>query len=613
MEFKELEITNFLSHAHTFMAMPEKVHLISGPNGSGKSAIANAIEMVMTGRCRGVRFKKDLKEQVGQDGKAFTIRLASPVNEWIRTTVGPAGFRFPWPDDLLTVLTNHRLLASMGADGRQNLFRQVLGAPAELTIAAVLKKVKAKRVDAAGFDAVLQMPAGQIDAAESAAVQRRREIKRGLAELELTAQTHTGTAEIDGNAYDLTTKDLVKIDEQLAKLKASLRRDMQSRCDDDPDALAAQIADGDAQIEASEAEWQEVSAELARVTEPIAKLQQATTASLTARDLQSKVTALRGQLSRLIEMLEARKVNKQGEESGGKCVLSTPEHEIACGMSGDVIRTVCRDLEGQIKAALKKANAAKAAGEKAAAELTAAKAEADRLRLRGQELRGQITKLKENRPNIEQAILKARQWATARARVETTETRIATGDALRNAVSVYQQSLRLAEGAAARTAQLKADLAAWDALAHLLGKGGPVREHLASAVGAAAIDAELQERWACQVKAEADGAVTWNGRAIELISESEQWRASMLVADLLARTSGAGFIVLDQLDILAGEVRKPIVAWLNRHKANGYETIILLAASDQRPAHAATPDWLVKWWIEDGRVERIEEVREAVA
>jgi len=147
---------------------------------------------------------------------------------------------------------------------------------------------------------------------------------------------------------------------------------------------------------------------------------------------------------------------------------------------------------------------------------------------------------------------------------------------------------------------VQAEIDSWDRLAHLLGPDGPVRAKLAECGGS--IDADLSAAWGCAVEARADGEILYNGRPIELVSYSEQWRASMLVADMLARTAGTGFIVLDQLDSLDQTTRQPLVAWASRYESNGYQTILLLKAE----AHSApvnAPAWLKVRQIGNGKGE----------
>ena len=113
MQFRRLKLEKFLAHADLDMDLSTApVHMILGRNGTGKTSIGNAIEFLMTGRARGVQFKKDAQEMLGANGLRFKITLATDAQEFTRTAASSA-LSFPWSDELLGVVTAPMRLATM--------------------------------------------------------------------------------------------------------------------------------------------------------------------------------------------------------------------------------------------------------------------------------------------------------------------------------------------------------------------------------------------------------------------------------------------------------------------------------------------------------------------
>ena len=52
------------------------------------------------------------------------------------------------------------------------------------------------------------------------------------------------------------------------------------------------------------------------------------------------------------------------------------------------------------------------------------------------------------------------------------------------------------------------------------------------------------------------------GRAYQLRSESEKWRADAMLAEAISFVSGLGFIALDGFDVLDGAGRSQLIGWL---------------------------------------------------
>lgn len=120
--------------------------------------------------------------------------------------------------------------------------------------------------------------------------------------------------------------------------------------------------------------------------------------------------------------------------------------------------------------------------------------------------------------------------------------------------------------------------------------------------------------WSCQytgwplVQVDSDCAVTVGGHPYGLASESERWRADVLVAEALAHATGLRCFMYDRLDVLSPQNRNPLVAWLDAI-ARDYDSIVVLGTFKQPPNDTALPDSVTAYWIEDGALS--EESRKA--
>lgn len=105
---------------------------------------------------------------------------------------------------------------------------------------------------------------------------------------------------------------------------------------------------------------------------------------------------------------------------------------------------------------------------------------------------------------------------------------------------------------------------------------------------------------------EVDGAatLTYGGRPWPALSESEQWRAELIVTAAFARMEGAQLILVDRLDVLHPQARGGVLALL-RHLA--IPAVVCMTAKDPSAVPALGRHGLGRtYWIDDGTVEPIE-------
>lgn len=124
-------------------------------------------------------------------------------------------------------------------------------------------------------------------------------------------------------------------------------------------------------------------------------------------------------------------------------------------------------------------------------------------------------------------------------------------------------------------------------------------EKLAELTGFLAMDAEPLR----VVVAEKSGecTVVWGERPYAQLSESEQWRADLVIHAALARLSGVPLIVIDRLDLLLPPLRPGVVKLIGHL---GVSAVITMAAqgTDKLPKRGP---WGSVFWVEHGNLEEV--------
>lgn len=93
-----------------------------------------------------------------------------------------------------------------------------------------------------------------------------------------------------------------------------------------------------------------------------------------------------------------------------------------------------------------------------------------------------------------------------------------------------------------------------------------------------------------------------------LLSESEQWRVDAMIAESISHVSGMKLMVLDRFDVLDVKNRSDLIFWLDGLAQEGaIDTCVILGTLKESPKKL--PESFQSYWIENGRVVDIEEVK----
>ncbi|WP_070988441.1 hypothetical protein [Halofilum ochraceum] len=103
------------------------------------------------------------------------------------------------------------------------------------------------------------------------------------------------------------------------------------------------------------------------------------------------------------------------------------------------------------------------------------------------------------------------------------------------------------------------------------------------------------------VQIDTDCALTIGGHPYPLASESERWRADILMAEALAYATGLRCFMYDRVDVLSPQNRTPLIRWLDAIAAD-YDSIIVLGTFRQAPDNNALPASVTAYWIDGGDI-----------
>jgi len=100
-----------------------------------------------------------------------------------------------------------------------------------------------------------------------------------------------------------------------------------------------------------------------------------------------------------------------------------------------------------------------------------------------------------------------------------------------------------------------------------------------------------------------DMSITCAGRLYQLQSESYQWRADAMIAQVVAEISGLKLLMLDRVDVLDLRGRGELFAWLDMlTEVGALDCSIIFATLKELPAPGVLPESFASYWVADGTI-----------
>ena len=576
MKITQIDIKNFQGLHYAALEVSEPVLLVSGDNGAGKSSLLDAIAMAITGQPRRVTLKRDVKQLITDGAKKGSTIL--------HTSEGQLGTELPATKTAAHLTANSFMpfalessaFAAIDEKTRRKLLFELTGASAKPQVIA--DKMKSRGVSPEMIEKVKPLLLSGFTAAAEHAKNLISE-SRG-AWKQVTGETY-GSAKAE--TWESEESGIVISPEQLAKAKTDL-----AQCDSDLSASLEEL--GARKNEAAQAQQQAAK---------IASLQES--ASMLDRR-QTKLDRDKADLASWQKQVE------QAKEAGGTRKEGLI-HDMACVL--DESLAVYPDLNDKVAPLLEAYTDQYGAigGSEGDPEL------AKRL----PEFLGYVSKLTSTVANSERYLkdsqdaitelesLKTAPAPTAQA-IENAEIAINEmrqhRDKAKAAVTAMEDAAKAVldrKSVTATAKDLHDQIVAWSEVYDALSPTGIPAEILQSALSPVNdLIRELSQMagWK-DARITGDIEITYGERPYKLCSESEKWRADVLLSVAVASLSEIKFVTIDRFDVLESKSRSQALKLLRTCTRDGIIDQAVIAGTMKEPV-AKLPSGIQQVWVADG-------------
>ncbi|MCG9081127.1 AAA family ATPase [Laribacter hongkongensis] len=606
MKLTRIEVQNFQGLRSARLALTTPVTLIAGRNGAGKSSLLEAVRMAMSGDPVRVARKKDCVQLVTDGHKAGMVRVEFADGRFATVAlpdgkVNRHGQIVEDPDKAraaLPYVLDAPLFAQAGQDARRELLFALTGCSASAE--EVQQHLISRGADPARVMAVLPLLRCDFDSAEKAARTRATEAKGawravtgetyGEKKAELWAPSSVPVVEETGllaieQELDVVDGEIAAAQQRLGAMQAERKARL------DAIGQRATLEERAGRLErirvklaADEAELADWAARVAEATAGPGTHRNGTIHDL-ARALNGLIDEAqplgidRPAYQEALNAMDAyeREYGPPGSAAGDAAAARLPEYRQSHDLMARAVANDRRDL---------------AAAEAAAAQLAALDEGA------GQEITSEDLDCQQAR--VTELTGRRRQLADELA-------------SLRNS----QRTAAEAGHKTADAARHHADVQGWLLIADALAPGGIQAELLSRALEP--VNRLLKSRsdiagWPV-VQVGAGMEITAGGRAHALLSESERWRADVLLAIVIAELSGLRILLVDRFDVLDLGGRSELITLLDELTYDGgiatLETVIVSGTLKQAPA--SLPDTMQAIWVDGGTAKTAAGEQERIA
>lgn len=578
MKIGRITARNYQRLTHVDIPVRAPLLLLAGHNEQGKTSIADAIYHAFIGDARRVSLKKDYTDLVhdGQKNGAVAIEILGvanrsddePENEnpAISVTV-PKDKRTSDVDvpDVMRFLLDQTLLPRLPPEERRKVLFSVTGT--RISGKTILERLKAKGANekkAADIGAVLL--AG-FDAAHKEAVAKASE-SRGA--WKATTGEVYGSKKSEG--WKAPEPTVVYDEAQATKLRA--------------DVAAAQEKVATLQTQQGELNQQR----------------------RTFTEQETRRTALRSSVER-IPRLEAKLATEQANvdewttkvaDTRAQAEGAAPVEPLTCPHCAGLV-----DLkDGKLlqhnppkKVSDAQAKALLPVHEESLRKVTVARDNTKRDLEQAKNEKAALHELDQNgAKNVDQADLDAAaaNMATARQHLQAVQATLDALEAQKGAREKADEKTKTAAGH-------HTDVKEWEAISEWLAPSGIQTELLTEALKP--FNARLQQTalatgWDL-VSIDGDMVIRVGGRAYGLASASARWRTQAALVEAIAYVSKVRTFMLDEVELLIGDVRMSFLKWMHGIAARGeVDTAILIGSFNEAPQ--CPPTFQVEW-VDSGR------------
>ncbi len=616
MKLTRLEIDNFAGIGHADIDLSAPVNIFLGENSTGKSSVRDAIELVMTGgfcESRGYTKKNQAPRMTHRGGGKLEIDLHTSTGVFNRheTGNGSAGNTPAINSELARIAVNPQSVLTMKPEDRAQVFLQVVGAGLDTNVDRRI----IEELNKAGFkskragdenDEIASNCVDDMDATQKWAVEQRIAAKRALKSLEAVTGEQAPPAMIQVGDRGKLNLGTVKIDTYQAAIK---QREI------DRDTVIKQLGAAQGELDQKEG------------------------AKLTQDDV-DRFSQAKRDTQKILKGLDIKKAEKVKESAHNSVVQA----EKIANAKGAVIEDLDRQ-RAAVKDALDDVATLKGTCPTCSQKITkesqqvtvdalttkknklydacmaAKKEHVAILKTLDQRRKDYQTALDSCQQVIEkqnsyqmqiEAIDKTFSDITRRVELDTIiekltkdqtdlEGRVVAIQTVITAYDIYTAYLSQQEVVRQQVEEQQTVIKQMDKLDALLKPDGAVRQIANEQIESISFDTELQQAWNMEaLKIEADGSITFNGDPIEAACDTERYRAGVLLAELLSRSLGLGFLILDGVDILKKPLKEALFARLSNWGVE-FDSILIFSAVDSKP-EVTSSDKVSYHWVENGTV-----------
>lgn len=624
--FKSLMTKDLNNHRYNDIDLSKRVNIFSGKNNQGKSTIANAIELCLTGYTRGSGDRSsDITEAdlIRQGQKKAEAELETDLftSYWKRTPSSSAlvvndmkelsktetqefmSGKLGVSQDVLQTIFKSGKFLSMDSDERKQMLFDLLG------LKVTQEKIKKKLMDRGIENGYYIEPIAKklkeegIEEAEDYAVQQRRKAKREKDDLEPLL----GQEVPEETGYELEMieeklqerkdeKDklleekgrLSNPQEDLTKKKANLQAEQEELQDVEPD-------DSD---KSKDFKIKKLNTKIDKLNDQIKTLEEE------KKKLDQKMAILKDKMDYQDSII------KKLDNLGGSCVVSD---DVACPMQESDVEVVKGEINADKEKLAEEHRSLSSTKGSKTKEINSLEKDKQALQDEIEEIEEHHRQLKRKNEikqelqEIEASIKKQKKdnerLQEVKEKLEELNQKIKVGQDILEKTQKREKLLKAKDD----YVKVQEKIQNWDFVAKALSsKEGsiideilneglePVRERIKA----------MSHLYGAEVELTQDIDIVVDGKKRGLLSDSELWRANIVFQDALAHFAELPFLIVDGVEILDQGNKSSLFKTLTNLE---YEDIIILNTvnSGIKPDPAG-PDFVQQWWVEEGKVSKVE-------
>lgn len=609
MEINQIEISNYLHAVDIKLDLQTPITLISGRNGSGKSSIRDAIQHALTGEASRVKLKKEydmlVNDRLSNSGSGF-VEIKS--GDATYSVVIPSGKGNHSDNPTLQYVLDAQRFAKLDEKGR----REYLFGLSGVTIKpdSVCKQMIERGCNAEKVERIKPMLRAGFPAAQKEAEDKARELKGSwktitggetwgkdkaekwepeLPEMavekagELLSSASSKASEIEAEVKSLTENLGAAKQAEKSRIEGAAEIDNLQKIVGGIDRITQKVERDTAEAKEIESKLQALKdAQAKKVPDPLLKEIFSVSGEMFdfIRDADLMAAAMASGISKKYEMcIEEYEAQYQADEADTK------------ELAADILK-----LESSLKLMCN----AVANGKRDLVLAESAKKRIDDIASKSD---SKDQKTPHDVDGLSAIIAEKTKvlndWNSDKAKYQSVIDAHAKRDA----------TMKQAE-------QFHSDIVEWLAIADQLSPSGIPSELLKTALDPIndRLLSTAAESWMMRAMINDDMSIsvardqTTKQTPYALLCESEKWRVDAMIAEAISHVSGMKIMVLDRFDVLDVENRGDLIFWLDGLAQNGaIDTCIIFGTLKESPKKL--PESFQSFWIENGRVVDIEEIK----